>query len=783
MRETATRLEGGSPDGARDVADRQREEQALRTSEARYARLAATVPGVLYEFARYPDGSARFTYLSPRCSEVFEVDCQEILDDMGVFWNMVHPEDRRALERAERESLAANRCRTPFGAEVRIATPSGRQKWLSLSSLPCPTAPGEPATCSGLILDVTERKRTEEALRDSDEWLKLTIEATGAGILQTVPYAPAMLSPSCRRMFGIPDDLVVDYEAFLRLIHPDDRDKVGESHERALDPSGEGRMDDEFRVLRPDGDARWIALKAKAQFAEVEGARRAVRLAAVTLDVTDGKREEEALRESEERFRALADNIPQHAYMADAKGRIFWLNRRTLDFTGGKGMGREHLRIVHPDHLGRTSDHLERCLETGETFEETLPLRGKDGRYRWFLCRAVALRDRAGTVVRWFGTNTDVTELREAQEALREADQRKSQFLAVLSHELRNPLAPIRNSLYLLAHAAPGGDQAARARDVIDRQTQQLTRLVDDLLDVTRISHGKIELHRERLDLREVVRRTCDDHRSLFEQRGVSLRFEDPGPVWVEADPTRMSQVIGNLLQNSAKFTPQGGTTWVTLGFEGGQAAVRIRDDGAGMRPDEVRGMFEPFAQADSSLAHPHGGLGLGLALVKGLMELHGGSVTGRSTGLGNGSEFAITLPLAAPAPAARTEPLPPPSPSGQLVLIIEDNLDAGQTLAEVLEVSGYRVRVALDGQSGIAAARQLAPDVVLCDIGLPDLDGYAVARSLRADSSLGSTRLIALTGYALPEDRARAREAGFDAYLAKPAPLDELKRLIAGRT
>jgi len=542
--------------------------------------------------------------------------------------------------------------------------------------------------------------------------------------------------------------------------------------------TGETVREEALHLRRPDGE--WRVLNATAVPLRRDGRLQG----AVVLyqDVTAQHELESTFRGMEERFRVLADNIPQHAFLADAKGEIFWLNRRSREFAGDASMGRGYLRIVHPDHFGRVVERM-RCLQAGETFEDTFPLCGKDGRFLWFLCRAVALRNDTGEVVRWFGTNTDVTELRETQEALREAHRRKTQFLAVLSHELRNPLAPIRNSLYLLAHAAPGSDQAARAIKVIDRQTQHLARLVDDLVDVTRVSHGKFELRRERLDLLEVVRRTCDDHRSIFEQRGVSLRFENAGPICVEADATRMSQVIGNLLHNSAKFTPPGGATWVTLGVEEGQAAIRIRDNGAGMQPDEVQGMFEPLTQADRSLAHSHGGLGLGLALVKRVMELHGGSATGRSEGLGRGSEFVITLPLGAHSAAEGTEPLLRANPPGQLVLIIEDNVDAGQTLAEILKVAGYRVRVALDGRSGIAAARQLEPGVVVCDIGLPDVDGYVVARTLRAEEALRSARLIALTGYAQPEDCARAREAGFDAHLAKPAALAEIVRLIAGRS
>ncbi len=282
-------------------------------------------------------------------------------------------------------------------------------------------------------IDITERKRVEEALRESEEWLKLTVEATGAGILQTVPYGPAKVSARLRQMFGIRDDFEIDFDGFLRLVHLDDRDMVKEAHGRTVDPGGDGRMDIEFRCVRPDGEARWIALKSKAQFAEADGVSRAIRLAAVVLDVTDRKREEQTLRESEERFHTLADNIAQLAWMADAHGEIFWFNRRCLDYTGATPDALQLGRFLHPDHVGRVAEEMGRCFSTGELFEDTFSLRGKGGSYRWFLSRAVPVRDQAGQVVRWLGTATDVTDLREVEEALRESEARGQAILASLA--------------------------------------------------------------------------------------------------------------------------------------------------------------------------------------------------------------------------------------------------------------------------------------------------------------------------------------------------------------
>ncbi len=306
---------------------------------------------------------------------------------------------------------------------------------------------------------------------------------------------------------------------------------------------------------------------------------------------------------------------------------------------------------------------------------------------------------------------------------------------------------------------------------------------MDDLLDVTRISRGKIELEREGIDLREIVARTCDDHRGLFEGRRIELRLEQCGPVWIDADATRIAQIVGNLLQNAAKFSREGGTVTVGLCLVNGDAELRVRDDGMGIPADLLPRIFEPFVQAASGLARTKGGLGLGLAIVKGIVELHGGSVRASSEGTGRGSELVITLPSArearpsVPASTARA------ATRSIEILVIEDNVDAAETIAEVLRMEGHRVHIATDGLSGITRARELKPEVVVCDIGLPDVDGYEVARELRKDAALRSTRLIALSGYAQPEDRERAREAGFEAHLGKPAPLDELNEIVsAGR-
>ena len=361
---------------------------------------------------------------------------------------------------------------------------------------------------------------------------------------------------------------------------------------------------------------------------------------------------------------------------------------------------------------------------------------------------------------------------------LAEADRRKDEFLSVLSHELRNPLAPIRNAVHLLARAREDPVCVARARDVIDRQVGHLARMIEELLDVTRISRGQVHLSRAPLDLAKLVRETVEDHRAVFDTAGIRVTVDVPAaPVPVDGDATRLAQVLGNLLANSLRFTPRDGAVTVALEEEPGDlAALRVRDTGEGIGPELLPHVFEPFTQADRSLARTRGGLGLGLALVKGLVELHGGTVAAASAGRGRGAEITVRLPLA-PAFAAR---LAPPAAAARAavarVLVVEDNVDAADTLRDALELEGLAVTLAGDGAAALAAAREAPPDLVICDIGLPgELDGYGVARAIRADPALRDTPLVALTGYAGPEDRARAREAGFDRHFGKPTPIEEL--------
>ena len=492
-------------------------------------------------------------------------------------------------------------------------------------------------------------------------------------------------------------------------------------------------------------------------------------------------RESEQARDSELCLRRLFEVNPMGVVCGNPQGAIVEANQA---FLGLVGRSREELKagalhweaLTPPEHLSSDLRALTEVRERGVSSVYEKEFLRRDGQ-RVPTLVARASFGGAGDLVAFV---VDITERRRAEETLRQSDRRKSEFLAILSHELRNPLAPIRNSLQLLEHSPPGSPHALRAIEVVRRQADHLTRLVDDLLDLTRLSHDKIELQRSRIDLCEVVRKTTDDLASVFTRAELDLRVEQgASPVWVNADGSRMTQVLGNLLHNAVKFTPAGGAVVVTVTAQGAEARLSVRDTGDGMEPAALRQMFEPFAQAEQSLGRSKGGLGLGLALVRGLVEMHEGTVEARSDGAGHGTEFVVTLPLVAAREELPVERPRAPQGRAKTILIIEDNDDAAETLAALLDLAGHRAHIARDGRTGIARARELGPDVILCDLGLPDIDGYEVACTLRADRRLNGTRLVALSGYAQPEDRERSHAAGFQEHLAKPPEFQQLIRVI----
>lgn len=493
-------------------------------------------------------------------------------------------------------------------------------------------------------------------------------------------------------------------------------------------------------------------------------------------------RVERALRESEERYRAVVDSQTDALCRYRADGTVLFVNpayARALGKTPEALVGAKVWDLVPERDRGA----LRRMLSSLSRNLPEVRVETSDGE-RWTLWtnRALAF-DAAGRPLEVQSSGVDITERKRMEEALREADRRKNEFLAILAHELRNPLAPIRNAAHVLKLAGRDEHKRRWAADVIERQTAHLMRLVEDLLDVSRITQGTIKLTRETLDLGQIVLRAVEANQPLISGRGHELTIVSPRkPVLVEGDPTRLVQVVGNLLNNAAKYTEQGGHIRVAVEVAGDEAVVRVRDDGKGIPCQLLPFVFDPFTQADHSLDRSHAGLGVGLTVVRRLVELHGGRVEVHSEGPGHGSEFVVRLPLEAGAKALRhVEAARSSGPARRKsrVLVVEDNLDAAEAMASLLELGGHDVQVAHSGQEALGAAGAFRPELVLCDIGLPNMSGYEVAAKLRAQPEFAHIRLVAISGYGRDEDRARAREAGFDQHLTKPVEPDRLEALL----
>jgi signal transduction histidine kinase/ActR/RegA family two-component response regulator len=394
-----------------------------------------------------------------------------------------------------------------------------------------------------------------------------------------------------------------------------------------------------------------------------------------------------------------------------------------------------------------------------------------------------------GTVVAVAGTTRDVTERQAAEQAMREqaerlteSDRAKDEFLATLSHELRNPLAPLRNSFELLRRL-PGVDaKVAGVHSMMERQVNHLVRLVDDLLEMSRISRGTLSLRDERVPLETVVRNAVETSEPLVQAARHTLTMDLPGePLWLQGDPVRLAQILANLLNNAARYTDDGGTIVVRARREGEQAVISVRDNGIGIASDVMPRMFEMFSRGHRETGRHQGGLGIGLALSRRLAQMHNGSLDAVSDGPGRGSEFTVRLPLAAPAPTSEAVPDTTESRLAKTrVLVVDDNHDAGDSLGQVLDMLGAEVRVARDGAEGIEAFAAHRPSVVLLDIGMPGLNGYDVAREIRTRFPEHPATLVALTGWGQEDDRRRAREAGFDHHLVKPAEIDALQKLLS---
>jgi PAS domain S-box-containing protein len=558
------------------------------------------------------------------------------------------------------------------------------------------------------------------------------------------------------------------------------------SPERELKMAHEsGRLEDEGWRVRKDGSRFWAHLVITSLHDE-SGALRG--FSKMTRDLTERRHQEEALRQSEERFRVLVDGLKDHAiFMLDTDGRVTSWNSGAQRITGyqAEEIKGRHFGALYPQAaIDRKLPEQELAMarEHGR-FEDEGPRLRNGGTTFWANVVMSPLYDQEGVLVGYANVIRDLTDRKRA-ESLEQAERHTSEFLAMLAHELRNPLAPINNALHLLALRPPADATEKWVREVLHRQTGQITRLIDDLLDVSRITRAAIPLNRRPLDARAVVRAAVEGSMQWIQARGHGLSVELPPneALTVLADEARLTQVLHKLLHNAARYTQEGGQVSIAARRESDQVVVCVKDNGVGMDAELLHSAFDLFKQGQQAVQRPQGGLGIGLTLVQRLVRLHGGTVEAHSAGLDRGSEFIVRLPALDEAPVSAAAAPERPSSTPRKVLVIDDNSDAANALRMLLENDGHNVRVAHDGVSGLALAREYRPEYLLLDIGLPRLNGYDIAASVRGDPELKHTTLVAITGYGQVHDRARTAAVGFDHHLTKPVEFSALQELFRAK-
>jgi PAS domain S-box-containing protein len=637
---------------------------------------------------------------------------------------------------------------------------------------------------------VLERDRAREALRESEQRFRTMIDALPAAVYTTDAAGRLThFNPACVTLSGHLPEIGTDHWCVSwKMYRPDGTPLPHDQCPMAVAlKEGRSVRGEQIIAERPDGSRAWIE-PYPTPLRDGEG--NLVGGVNMLVDVTESKRAEQALRTSEERFRAIVSQASAGLAETDVTGKFTLVNHRYCEITG---YSREELLtsgmrmqdITHPEDLPRNLTLFQRLVSGGPDFEIEIRYVRKDGSVAWVNNSVCAIRDETGQVRSAAAVVLDVTERVQVREALKEADRRKDEFLATLAHELRNPLAPIRNSLAILRVSSNSDPATERIHEMLERQVAHLVRLVDDLLEISRITRGKIELRKERVELARIVHSALETSKPLLESAGHQLHLALPAqPVLLEADPVRLAQVLANLLNNAAKYTEEGGQIWLSARPEPGEIMISVRDSGLGIPADMLPKVFELFAQVDRTLKRAQGGLGIGLALVKSLVQMHGGRVEARSAGPGQGSEFIIRLPLAADQPTSspgRTEGNGQTSPllASRRVLVVDDNRDAADSLTLLLRLLGADVQVVYDGTAALEAIHTFRPRVVLLDLGMPGMDGYEVAQRLRQEEGQGIT-LIALTGWGQEEDRRRSQAAGFDYHLVKPVNPEALQTLLS---
>ena len=776
-----TLREQGKRIAAEESEDRERKTQAQLHLAAEAAGLGIWTWDVTHDTG---------TWENERMYEIFNIaPGSPILTARGLVADYLHPDDVASFRLATDEAI---RLGSRFQFTGRFyRRPEAGLHWLELSGMPQTDDAG--GLCIiGTAADITERKRNEEALRDARIRLEATLSAGEVGSwIWDIRNNHLMADRNLARLFGVPEGAAGEatLERYIASIHPDDLDEVT----RLIDLSIATRQPYRatYRVTDSEHGYRWINARGRVDF-DADGAPAI--LAGVTIDITQQKEAQDQLRATQERYSKLISSIDEAfgivQVLVDAAGKPYDYRFEEVNAAMEKQSGLveaagKTIREMVPDIEPKWIERYGRVAVEREAtrFVEHSAAMG----YWWDV---YAMPIGAPDELRIGILFTDITARREAEEELRqlaadlsEANRRKTEFLATLAHELRNPLAPLRTGLDLMRRAGLDAAASGKIHEMMDRQLRQMVHLIDDLMDVSRINSGKIVLQKDYIDLAQAIRNAVETTLPAAQaaRHRLDMTLPPPGLI-LHADPTRLAQILGNLLTNAVKYTPQGGRICIAARAEDRMAVIEVRDSGMGIPLEEQAHVFEMFSQVSRNMGRAQGGLGIGLSLVRSLAGMHGGSVEVSSPGPWQGTTFTLRLPLAdggRPEAAHVPEEERAPAAGGLRIVVADDNVDAANILSALLEAAGHTAEPVHDGLQALRLVEKLRPDLAILDIGMPSLNGYEVARAIRAMPGNDAIMLAALTGWGGELDRERSKTSGFDAHLTKPAAAGDLERIL----
>lgn len=785
-----------------DITERQHNERAMRVLAAREQARAAELRAVLRATPAAiwvaEDRECRKIMGNPAAHRLIEAD-EKVHGEMEVYaasegarkyqeyrGKVPVPLKDLPLRIAAADGVEVN------GTELTLRFNDGTEKYIYGNSSPLRDPEGEIYGAVAAFIDITNLKKAEEAARVLEEQFRLASE-TVSGVIYDWEARTGRVdrSSAVEKLTGYRlEEVEPTMEWWEQIIHPDDLAELSKEFETSV-AAGVPLREVEYRLIHRDGSIRHVWDRSRLVY-NPQGAL--VRVIGYTIDITERVKNEERLRQQERKLRKFAASDIIGIVISRTTGELSYVNDEFLRIIGYEREDVEAhrvnwLELTPEEWASADAKGIEEARKHGSCVPYEKEYIRKNGERIPVLIGYTQSTDSPDEFIAFI---LDVTERKRAEKVLKDADRRKDEFIAMLAHELRNPLAAIRTAAHVLRLKSPDDPDLNWGQDVIERQLKHLTRLIEDLLDVSRIATGKIKLKRRLMDVREVVSRASESVASLMESKRQELRVSLPSePLIALADAARLEQVLSNLLTNAAKFTDSGGTITVIAHLDSEMVELRVHDNGVGISPDMLPSIFGLFTQVDNDLDRSQGGLGIGLTLVKSLVEMHAGSVGVTSEGIGKGAEFWVRIPARDPVNSTRPPladakvvgtRLTPVSGNGSRVLVVEDNVDIATGLARLISSSGHEVRVAHDGPTALDVARDFHPDYALMDIGLPGMNGYELAETFRGDMELRHTTLIALSGYSQVRDRERTHSSGFDHHLLKPADASILLPLLVDR-